>query len=53
MMLSLIALIVVGAIALVLWDGHRSGRRPIRLDLIQPGAPLVGRTSSARVTRRT
>ncbi len=53
MMLSLIALIVVVAIAAVLWDGHRSGRRPIRLELIQPAAPLVGRAASARVTRRS
>jgi len=52
MMLMLIALVVVAAIALVLVDGHRSGRHPFRMIQFRPAAPLVGPVSSARVTHR-
>jgi hypothetical protein len=52
MMLTLIALVVVAAIALVLVDGHRSGRHPFRMVQFRPAAPLVGPVSSARVTHR-
>jgi hypothetical protein len=52
MMLSLVAFLVVLAVASVLWDGHRSGRFRFRLVQFRVAAPLAGPASSARVTPR-
>ena len=52
MMLSMVAFLVLLAVAAVLWDGHRSGRYRFRLVQFRVAAPLAGPASSARVTRR-
>jgi hypothetical protein len=51
MVLTVIAFVVVLAVASVLWDGHRSGRTPFRLVQFRLAAPLAGPVSTARVRR--
>jgi hypothetical protein len=49
MLLTLFALIAVLAVASALWDGHRSGRHPLRLLQFRPAAPLAGPAFTARI----